>query len=197
MSRQTIRILNTASNIAYLLAGFYVLWAVPIAGLDPVAAVSLAGLAFLSAGSARFHWTATKTDNILDRLGMYLTFAPVAVLGLRLLLPIAPAVQLGAVLLIVFVLVLMHDRLYSYGLLGIMAGGPLVILIVLEGAAGAVPLIVFGMAFICWLLDARRRRPGHDKWDGLHVPWHFGTAIGAGLLIASLVNLYLVYLGRI
>lgn len=203
MNRRAIRFFNTSSNIAYLIGGLWILWhlrdlvislrfdRIILLGFDPVAAASIGGMGFLAAASARFHWSATREDNILDRLGMFLAFAPVAVMAARLIIPIDPLLQVALLAVLIFLLVLLHDQLYSYGLLAIVAGGPLLVNVYLSGWAGLLPLAYFVFGFTSWLLDARRDHTGPDKWDALHIPWHIGTAIGAALLVRDLLLLYL------
>lgn len=163
---------NTYSNIAYAIAGFALLFV----GMEPatagVAWFSLTGLAL---GSAMYHSHKTLFSNMLDHVGMYMTFGALAVHGWApewAGMPYLMALT-GMGLATYFVYAKPRFGMdIQLGVLFLLGAIPAAIWGDRSTLLAAV--LFFGSGFWWWHLDKNPRRPA-GLWG--HALWHVFTAV--------------------
>lgn len=165
---------NTWSNVAYLLAGFWVVYR------DPSLSGWLMGwsLLVLGLGSFFYHGFKTVEMNNLDRAGMYLVFGALSIHALPLH-PWTPWLMLltGILLAVLFTYVINNVSLdvqmgvlFYYTLVAGLMGG--------DQKGTLVAFGLFLLAFACWQVDKR------TSWLGRygHALWHCLTALAIPLM---------------
>jgi hypothetical protein len=163
---------NTYSNIAYAIAGFALLF---VDGMQPAAAgVAWFSLTGLALGSAMYHSNKTLFSNMLDHVGMYMTFGALAVHGWAPDWPGMPYLMALTGMGLATYFVYAKPRFgmdVQLGVLFLLGAIPAAIWgdRLWLGAA----LVLFGMGFGAWHLDKNPTRP-LGVWG--HALWHKFTA---------------------
>lgn len=161
-----IRLLNTASNLAYAAAGVYVLcgeglykWPVGV------------GLILLSVGSALFHLTDAKWARRCDEAGMYAALTPLmwaALVAGCELAPLAVYVAMGIQFGIMLLFLRWIDSFIAIPVLAVLTFLALV-------SFGSIRLTIVALGLFAASVGARTLdERGTWKWG--HAAWHLGTA---------------------
>jgi hypothetical protein len=167
---------NTFSNVAYLAAAA---WCATRGPVGWAMAVNLIVLAF---GSGSWHGLQQGWAQTLDRVGMHLVFAGLAICGVAPYHPATPwlmvAVSLAAGWAFAVRRYVDLDACMAIYL------GLAIISVALrsDGVALSYSLTAFAIAYGCWVLDHRAERP-FGRWG--HAIWHLLTALAIALLFAA------------
>ena len=165
---------NTVSNLAYLLAG---IWLLQVSD-DPMRFAMAAFLCLLAVGSAGYHGTKRTFWNNMDWAGMYSTMTVLVIHGIN---PNVPGGWLGGfsvgiVGACLFAFQVKHVDLLMGGLFLVAAIPP----IARGGLWAVLPVVLlFALGYLAWQADKRRW-----KFIGLygHALWHVLTAVALALL---------------
>jgi hypothetical protein len=170
---------NTASNLAYVVAGAVVYWQRPGAA----AAVMALALVALGLGSAAYHAWKTLWANRLDHIGMYLVFGALPMYAMAPDHPATPWLMattgIGLVVLFIYVSpqvsmdIQMALLFWFSGLPALLLGDTLL---------AATGIGCFVVSYAAWHLD-RRPTPALGRYG--HAVWHLGTAAGIPLLFLA------------
>ena len=172
------RVLNTASNAAYVLAGVGVaLWL-----QTPAAWAFALAMTGLGIGSGAYHWTRSESTQRLDWAGMLLVFGTLATIAANPTGPAGWAVGIGVLVagaLVYGFKAVGHDTVLGIGVF-LCALPPL--------AKGGVSLWLAIAALAVFLLAKWAHNVDRQtESDSLHAVWHGGTAVAFGLLFLAQV----------
>jgi MFS family permease len=167
---------NTLSNTAYLVAAAW------CATQGPVGWAMTIALVVLAIGSGSWHGTQQAWAQTLDRFGMHMVFAGLAICGVAPATWWAPWLMLagGALagyLLCVRSYVSLTGSMAAYLVVAIVSA-----IVRSNGVALSYSLTAFAIAYGCWHLDHRTERP-FGVWG--HAVWHIITALAIALLFAA------------
>jgi len=173
---------NTFTNIAYMLAGAYVMWNNKAWG----AAVECVMLVLLGIGSGVYHGFKTHFAGACDDAGMFLVFGAMTVYAYAPASEYTPfAMIVGGGSLAIWRFLSEEPATYLHVLLGVFIGGA-TMAGTLHGhplqALGGLALLALGY-FGCWQPDQARHFP-LPRWG--HGLWHILTAAGIAVLFLSL-----------
>lgn len=185
---------NTYTNVAYLAAGFFLMFKLQTL---PSYVLGLASL-YLCAGSAPYHATSTRWAGSLDVSAMYAVFSANAVYALSALLGISDALT-ALLMFVAAALAAYLLRYYYHGTMEVKIAVFLVITYALilwsrhrnqarlfDGYLIA-SLVIFALAETAWLMDKAGRFP-LVRWG--HGVWHILTAAAIAILF------YVIHLSR-
>jgi hypothetical protein len=168
---------NTYSNVAYLLAGIWVVVTQP----DTVRWVMGPALAVLALGSALYHGTKRVWANNLDWVGMYACLSVLVVHGV---FRDNEGVALGALSLSTTMALLWPYQPTHFdwhmGLLFVAALIPAYL--IGHPMLALYALLAFAVSYLAWQADKRRWKVV-GLWG--HAIWHVGTAVALALLFAA------------
>lgn len=170
------RLLNTASNAAYPLAGIgLALWL-----RTPSACAFAAAMASLGLGSGVYHWHRSPATQRLDWLGMALVFGTLATIAANPTGPASWAIGLGAAVAVGLIYGLDavgHDAVLGIGLF---------LSLLPPFWDGFVPASLAVAALGVFLIaKAAHNADRHSGWHLGHSAWHLGTAVAFGLVFLA------------